>query len=93
MKGKYARDDIVMSPKKGLVNIRLPKKVVANAFDKLYKRGDVIRISHQDESGDTSVMFLKGARKKVEKVVRKLQEEFLAEKAKSKGKKGDKKKK
>ena len=37
-------------------------------------------------------MFLKGVRKKVEKVVQKLQEEFLAEKAKSKGRKGDKKK-
>ena len=92
MKGTFARDDVVLSPKKGLVNIKLPKKVVAQAFQKLYKHGDVVRISHQDESGDTSVMFLKGSRKKVEKVVRKLQEEFMSEKAKSKAKKGKTKK-
>ena len=91
MKGKYDRDDIVFLPKKGQLNIRLPEKVVANAFKKLHKRGDVVRILHQEESGDTSVLFLKRSRKKVGKIVQKLQEEYFEKQEEPKGKKAKKK--
>lgn len=92
MKSNYAGQPISLSPKKGLLNIELPKKVVAQAFKKLYKQGRVVRITYQDESGDTSVLFKTGALKKVEKIVEKLREEHFKGKTKSKDKGKDKKK-
>ena len=95
MKSQYVEEPIRLSPKKGLLTIKLPKKVIADAFRKLSKKGAVVRISHQDESGDTSVLFLKESRKKVEKIVDKLRTEYFEDLAKEekKDKKKDKKKK
>jgi len=92
MKSNYAGEAIVLSPKKGLLSIKLPKKTVAQAFKKLQKRGAVVRITHQDESGDTSVLFKTGSLKKVEKIVETLKAEYFKEKTKSKDKNKDKKK-
>ena len=90
MKSDYAGQAIVVSPKKGLLSIKLPKKVVAQAFKKLTKQGAVVRITHQDGSGDTSVLFKTGALKKVEKIVAQLREDHFKGKTKHKAK--DKKK-
>ncbi len=94
MKSQYVDEPIRLSPKKGLLTIKLPKDVVADAFRKLSKKGTVVRISHQDESGDTSVLFLKESRKKVENVVDKLRTQYFEGegKSKKKEKKKDKKK-
>lgn len=93
MKSNYAGEAIVLSPKKGLLNIKLPKKVVSQAFKKLDKQGAVVRIAYQDGAGDTSVLFKTGSLKKVEKIVAKLKEEHFKGKTKSKDKGKDKKKK
>lgn len=95
MKSQYVDQPIRLSPKKGLLTIKLPKKVVSEAFHKLSKKGTVVRISYQDESGDTSVLFLKESRKKIEKVVDKLRAEYFEdqEEQKKKEKKKEKKKK
>ena len=99
MKSQYVDQPIHLYPKKGLLTIKLPKQVVTDAFRKLSKKGTVVRISHQDESGDTSVLFLKESRKKVEKIVGKLEAQYfedrekLKKKDKKKEKKKDKKKK
>ncbi len=94
MKSQYVDEPIRLSPKKGLLTIKLPEAVVTDAFRKLSKKGTVVRISYQDESGDTSVLFLKESRKKVEKVVDKLKSEYFegAETKKKKDKKKDKRK-
>ena len=86
MKSQYVDQPINLSPKKGLLTIKLPKKVVSDAFRKLIKKGTVVRVSYQDESGDTSVLFLKESRKKVEKVVDKLRAEYFQDKTKDKKK-------
>ena len=95
MKSQYVDQPIHLSPKKGLLTIKLPEKVVSGAFRKLIKKGTVVRVSYQDESGDTSVLFLKESRKKVEKVVDKLKAEHFPDTVieKKKGKKKDKKSK
>lgn len=92
MASHYKTEPVFFSPKKGLLNVRLPKKVVTQAFKKLYKKGEVVRITHQDDSGDTSVLFMKGSHKKVEKVLEKLKDQHFKKSVKSKDKKSDKKK-
>ena len=82
MKSQYVDQPIHLYPKKGLLTIKLPKQVVADAFRKLTKKGTVVRISHQDESGDTSVLFLKESRKKIEQIVDKLEAEYFEDREK-----------
>ena len=48
MKSQYVDEPMHFSPKKGLLTIRLPKKVVAEAFHKLSRKGIVTRITHLD---------------------------------------------
>ncbi len=93
MKSAYVDEAIHLYPKKGLLTIKLPKAVVADAFRKLSKKGSVVRISHQDESGNTSVLFLKESRKKVEKIVDKLKAEHFEDLVKQKKEKKKEKKK
>ena len=93
MKSAYVDEAIHLYPKKGLLTIKLPKAVVADAFRKLSKKGTVVRISHRDESGNTSVLFLKESRKRVEKIVDKLKAEHFEDLAKQKNEKKKEKKK
>ena len=93
MKSAYVDEAIHLYPKKGLLTIKLPKAVVADAFRKLSKKGSVVRISHQDESGNTSVLFLKESRKKVEKIVDRLKAEHFEDLVKQKKEKKKEKKK
>ncbi len=90
MKSQYVDELVRFSPKKGLLTIKLPMKVVADAFRKLEKKGIVTRVTYQDGSGTTSVKFLQDSHKKVGKIAKKLAEEHLEKKGKDK--KHDKKK-
>ncbi len=90
MKSQYVDEVMRFSPKKGLLTIKLPKKVVSEALRKLEKKGIVTRITYQDGSGSTSVKFLQDSHKKVEKIAKKLAEEHLQKQGKDK--KQDKKK-
>ena len=84
MKSQYVDEMVRFTPKKGLLTIKLPKKVVADAFHKLEKKGIVTRITYQDGSGSTSVKFLQDSHKKVGKIAKKLAEEHLEQKGKVK---------
>ena len=90
MKSHYVDEMMRFTPKTGLLTIKLPQKVVSEAFRKLEKKGIVTRITHQDGSGSTSVKFLQDSAKKVEKIAKKLAEENFAGKGKDK-KRGKKK--
>ena len=90
MKSQYVDEVMRFSPKKGLLTIKLPKDVVSDAFRKLAKKGIVTRITYQDGSGSTSVKFLQDSSKKVEKIAKKLAQEYLTKHGKDK--KQDKKK-
>ena len=81
MTSRYTTQPIFLSPTRGLLNIRLPRSIVADAFSRLYRHGAVVRIVHQDESGNTSVLFTKSARKKVEKILTDLRAEYFSEEA------------
>ena len=84
MKSQYVDELMRFTPKKGLLTIKLPRKVVADAFHKLEKKGVVTRITYQDGSGSTSVKFLKDSHKKVGKIAKKLAEEHIEKKDKDK---------
>ena len=84
MKSQYVDELMHFAPKKGLLTMKLPKKVVSEAFRKLEKKGVVTRITHQDGSGSTSVKFLQDSAKKVKKIAEKLAEENFDSKGKDK---------
>ena len=86
MKSQYVDEMMRFAPKKGLLTIKLPKKVVAEAFRKLEKKGVVTRITHLDGANSTSVKFLQDSAKKVEKIAKKLAEENFGGKGKDKKK-------
>ena len=78
MRNRYTAQSIFLSPTRCLLNIRLPREIVVDAFSTLYRQGAVVRITHQDESGNTNVLFTRGARKKVEKILVRLRKEYFS---------------